>query len=69
MIKFGQRANRWEVKLNRVLLGGRGLSIIPVIPEKVAFEKGIDWFIEIFFFYGVLFALTFYEINKAEQAK
>lgn len=39
-----------------------------------AFNKGVDWFTEIFFFYGLLFGIVFYEVaaghNKAvAQAK
>ena len=42
---------------------------MPALSDCVAFSKGVEWFVELTFFYGILFALAFYEINKAEQAK
>ena len=55
--------------MNRRLAGKKGLSSLPALSECVAFNKGVEWFVELAFFYGVLFGLAFYEINKAEQAK
>jgi hypothetical protein len=42
---------------------------VPEILPKVAFNKGVEWAVELVFFYGVLFGLALYEINKNEQAK
>ena len=69
MERLGQLANQFEVKLNRRLTGKSGLAIVPEILPKVAFNKGVDWAVELVFFYGVLFGLALYEINKNEQAK
>ena len=69
MERLGQLANKFEVKLNRKLSGNRGLAIVPEILPKVAFNKGVEWAVELVFFYGVLFTLAFYEINKNEHAK
>ncbi len=66
---FGQKCNKFEVTMNRRLAGKKGLSSLPALSECVAFNKGVEWFVELAFFYGVLFGLAFYEINKAEQAK
>lgn len=33
--------------------------------DDAAFNKGVDWFTEIVFFYGVLFGIAFYELNAA----
>jgi len=34
----------------------------------MAFNKGVEWFAEIFFFYGVLFSIVGYEMVKAQVA-
>ena len=34
------------------------------MPEA-AFNKGVDWFTEIIFFYGIMFGIVFYEMNKS----
>lgn len=69
IVKFGQKCNEFEVILNRRLVRGKGLSIVPDLAESVAFNKGVEWLVELVFFYGLLFGLAFYEINKAEHAK
>ena len=69
MERFGQKVNQFEVKLHRKLVGAKGLSIVPEILPKVAFNKGVEWVVELVFFYGVLFALAFYEMNKNELSK
>ena len=55
--------------MNRVLTGYNGVAEIMPLGDKQAFNKGIEWFTEIVFFYGVLFALAFYEMDKFEKAK
>ena len=65
---FGNYANMFEVKLNRWLLGSKGLGSVSELHPDVAFNKGIDWFTEVFFFYGILFTIAGYEIWKAEVA-
>ena len=50
------------------MLGSKGLGTIQPIHESVAFAKGVEWFTEIFFFYGILFGITFYELRKASIA-
>ena len=51
-----------------MMLGSKGLGTIQPIHESVAFAKGVEWFTEIFFFYGILFGITFYELRKASIA-
>ena len=49
-------------------MGTTGLGEIQDIHESIAFAKGVEWFTEIFFFYGVLFLITWYELRKTYQA-
>jgi hypothetical protein len=65
---FGQKSNIFETKMNRVLVGSKGLSKIPDLADTVAFKKGIEWFTEIFFFYGLLGVFALYEIDKFERS-
>ena len=34
----------------------------------MAFHKGVEWFTEVFVFYGILFLIAGYELNKAAQS-
>ena len=65
--QFGQATHRFEVRLNRWMLGTKGLGEIDPLHESVAFNKGVDWFTEIFLFYGVLAAITWWELSKASK--
>ena len=38
---------------------------IKTIPSELAFNKGVDWFTEIVFFYGFLFGVSVYEMRKS----
>ena len=68
-VGFGNASNRFEIKLNRMLIGSKGLGYeIANLHPDMAFHKGIEWFSEIFFFYGVLFTIVGYEIWKADVA-
>lgn len=67
-VRFGQYSNKFEIKMNRMVMGTSGLKNIPELSNKLAFDKGIEWFTEIFFFYGLLFIMAFYELDKAEKA-
>ena len=67
-VYFGNQANHFEVKLNRWLIGSKGLGEIPDLHMDLAFNKGIDWFVEVFFFYGILFSIAGYEMWKADVA-
>lgn len=67
-VQFGQLANRFEVRMNRVLLGTKGLGTIPDMHADMAFTKGVDWFTETFIFYGILFLIAGYELQKANAS-
>jgi hypothetical protein len=55
--------------MNRLLVGGKGLSKIVDLPETVAFGKGVEWFTEVFFFYGILAILAIWELNHLEVSR
>ena len=38
---------------------------IKKIPSDLAFNKGVDWFTEVVFFYGFLFGVSVYEMRKS----
>lgn len=62
---FGQRANIFEVKMNRALIRSKGLGTIKPLSQDIAFNKGVEWFTEVFVFYGILISIAAYEIKKA----
>jgi uncharacterized membrane protein SirB2 len=68
-IRFGHFCNKFEVRLNRALIQSSGLGLIPKISNSMAFEKGIEWFTEIFFFYLLLAGLAAYEMDKNESSR
>ena len=68
-VRFGQMSNRFEVKMNRLLLGSSGLTKIPELAESLAFEKGVEWFTEVVFFYGLLCAMAWYELDRQERSR
>lgn len=49
------------------MMGSKGLKKIPDIADSLAFEKGVEWFVEVVFFYGILCVLAVYELNKNEN--
>jgi hypothetical protein len=65
---FGQYANVFEVKMNRALVGSKGLGTIKPLSDDIAFNTGVEWFTEVFVFYGILFSIAFYELYKASVA-
>lgn len=48
-----------------MLLGTKGLGEIKDLHIDLAFNKGVEWFTEVFIFYGILFMIAGYELNKA----
>ena len=65
---FGQFTNRLEIKLNRIIVGMKGLEEIHALPPQAAFRKGVEWFNEIFFFYGLCFSIVFYQMAASMRA-
>lgn len=53
--------------MNRMLIGSKGLNFIPPLADSLAFDKGVEWFTEVFFFYGLLTIMACYELDKAER--
>ena len=67
-VNFGQRSNRFEAGLNRIIIQKKGLGEVKKLKPELAFVKGVEYFNEIFFFYGLLFGLSMYQINQAMVA-
>ena len=69
-IRVGQMAHVYEFNLNRYVIEGtsetEGLKrILKPLSSDAAFNKGVDYFSEIFFFYGLLMLVAIYEIRKS----
>jgi hypothetical protein len=52
--------NKFEIEMNRHIINQKGLGGVRTLPHEQAFNKGVDWFTELFLFYGFIFGLTFY---------
>ena len=61
--------HRYEVKLDKLLIGHPGLKTIPRICDSLAFEKGVEYFTELVFFYGILFTIMFIEMYHFEASR
>ena len=46
-----------------------GISIIPDLQEKRAFELGVEWFAELVFFYALLMGLALVEMKQLEDKR
>ena len=77
-MKFGQFAHRFEIKVNRFIVKDEiskesekttqlKTFIKPLSPEA-SFNKGVEYFSELVFFYGILMALAIYEIKKNHES-
>ena len=73
---FGLRCYYWDGRVdaflaNQNMKDGHGLKHVPVDLEKVsegaAIQRGIEYFCEFVFFYGLLMALAIYELNKRNK--
>ena len=58
----------FEIKMNRALIGNKGLGKIQPLSDDIAFNTGVEWFTEVFVFYGILFTIAFYELYRASVA-
>ena len=54
--------------MNRALIGNKGLGKIQPLSDDIAFNTGVEWFTEVFVFYGILFTIAFYELYRASVA-
>lgn len=69
--KCGQGAHRFEIYLNRRVVASETNKVdfyIKPLSDEAAFNKGVDYFVEVVFFYGVLISLAIWEILKAQEA-
>ncbi len=66
---FGQRAHRYEIFLNRLIVNTNTKMDFYIKPlsDEAAFSKGVEYFVEIFFFYGVLFSIAMYEVKQSHN--
>jgi hypothetical protein len=67
-VMCGNQANHFEINLNRWLLGTKGLGKIEDMHSDMAFNKGVEWFTEVVFFYGILFSIAGWELWKADAS-
>ena len=75
LIGFGQLMHRFEWRLNRTIVQSDSPSkllkkdksdeVCKPLKTDAAFNKGAEYFSELFFFYGILLSLAIYEMNKA----
>jgi Optic atrophy 3 protein (OPA3) len=70
--KWGQGAHRFEIYLNRTVTQQEQANkldfYIKPLSDEAAFNKGVDYFVEIVFFYGVLISLAIWEVSKAQES-
>ena len=69
--KCGQGAHRFEIYLNRRVAAGETSKVdfyIKPLSDEAAFNKGVDYFVEVVFFYGILISLAIWEVTKAQEA-
>ena len=71
--RCGQAAHKFEIYLNRKIVnagsGSEKLDFyIKPLSDDAAFNKGIDYFVEVVFFYGVLISLAIFELKRAQDA-
>ncbi len=41
---------------------------IKPLSDEAAFNKGVEYFVEIFFFYGILIIIAIYEVKKSQES-
>eukprot|EP00347_Sterkiella_histriomuscorum_P010651 403375454 len=66
----GQKAHVWEIQLNRKIVNNNQKLDFYIKPlsEEAAFNKGVEYFVEVFFFYGVLISIAIWEIKKSHDS-
>lgn len=66
----GQRAHKFEISLNRRFVSADQKIDFYVKPlsDEAAFNKGVEYFVEIVFFYGVLVGIAIWEVKKSQDA-
>ena len=67
----GQYAHRFEIYLNRKIVTGTQQKIdfyIKPLSDEAAFNKGVEYFVEVVFFYGILIGIAVWEVKKGADA-
>lgn len=66
----GQKAHRFEIYLNRrfVSADSKIEVLIKPLSDEAAFNKGVEYFVELLFFYGVLVSIAVWEVKKSQDA-
>eukprot|EP00347_Sterkiella_histriomuscorum_P011822 403370970 len=65
----GQKAHQYELYLNRRIVSDNDKLDFYIKPlsDEAAFNKGVEYFVELVFFYGILFTIAIYEVKKAHD--
>ncbi len=68
----GQYAHRFEIHLNRKIVNNGASQkldfYIKPLSDEAAFNKGVEYFVEVVFFYGILIAIAVWEVKKGADA-
>lgn len=66
----GQKAHVFEIQLNRKIVNNNQKLDFYIKPlsEEAAFNKGVEYFVEVFFFYGVLIGIAVWEIKRSQDS-
>ena len=66
----GQQAHKFEIHLNRKIVNQTQKLDFYIKPlsEEAAFNKGVEYFVEVVFFYGVLIGIAVWEVKKSQDA-
>ncbi len=70
MGRCGQKAHQFEIYVNRrVVSQTQKLDFyIKPLSDEAAFNKGVEYFVEVTFFYGILIAIGIYEVAKSHES-
>lgn len=66
----GQKAHTFEIHLNRTIVNSNQKLDFYIKPlsDEAAFNKGVEYFVEVFFFYGVLITIAIWEIKRSHDS-
>ena len=66
----GQQAHRFEINLNRKIVNNQQKLDFYIKPlsDEAAFNKGVEYFVEVIFFYGVLIGIAVWEVKRGQDA-
>ena len=66
----GQGAHRFEIHLNRKIVSNQSKLDFYIKPlsEEAAFNKGVEYFVEFVFFYGILIITAVWEVKKSQES-